>query len=57
MNQEDPKKKPGPEEDRLKIEGDWEDAVAKAMGKPRPEQGWPNQDEKRDDQVEKTPPE
>ena len=52
MSQDDPKKKPGPEEDRLKIEGDWEDAVAKAMGKPRPKEGWPDQDKQQDDDEE-----
>ena len=27
---------------RLKIEGDWEEAVKKAMNNPRPEGGWPD---------------
>ena len=31
------KKKPGPEPDHLKIEGDWEDAVKKALEKKRDE--------------------
>ncbi len=33
--------KPGPKEDRLQIDGDWERAVDKALGKERPEGGWP----------------
>jgi len=32
---------PGPEADRLKLAGDWKEAVAKALGKKRPEGGWP----------------
>ena len=36
-----PKQKPGPKEDRLVIEGDWKDAVKKALGKKRPVGGWP----------------
>jgi hypothetical protein len=31
-----PAKKPGPEADRLVIEGDWEEAVKKTMEKPNP---------------------
>ena len=55
MNEDDPKRKPGPEEDRLKIEGDWEDAMKQAMQKPRPEGGWPDDDEQDND--EETPTE
>jgi hypothetical protein len=35
------KKTRGPEPDRLKIEGDWTGAVAKAMKKKKPASGWP----------------
>lgn len=35
------KKKRGPEADRVKIDGNWKDAMSKALKKPRPEQGWP----------------
>ena len=36
------KAKTGPKEDRLKIdEGNWEDAVKKALEKPSPQKGWP----------------
>ena len=35
------KSKPGPEEERIEIEGDWEDAVEKALKKKRPKNGWP----------------
>ena len=41
-----PESKPGPEPERLKIEGDWEEAVKKAMKKPRPDGGWPDLDPK-----------
>lgn len=33
--------KSGPEPDRLKIEGDWEEAIKRALAKKRPPQGWP----------------
>jgi hypothetical protein len=32
---------PGPKPQRLKIEGDWKAAMAKAMKKPRPDKGKP----------------
>jgi hypothetical protein len=35
------KPKPGPKPDTLKIEGDWIDAVDKALTKKRPAGGWP----------------
>jgi len=34
--------KPGPEPERLKIDGDWKDAVKKALNKPKPPAGWPD---------------
>ena len=34
-------RKPGPEPERVKIEGDWEEAVKRALGKKRPPGGWP----------------
>lgn len=34
-------KKTGPKPDTVKIEGDWEDAVGKALEKKRPKEGWP----------------
>jgi hypothetical protein len=36
-----PKAKPGPKPDLLKIEGNWEDAVAKSLKKKKPPGGWP----------------
>lgn len=37
-----PKKKTtGPEPDRLKLEGNWKDLIAKALSKKRPPEGWP----------------
>jgi hypothetical protein len=34
-------KKRGPVADRVKIKGDWTDAVKKALRKQRPDTGWP----------------
>jgi len=34
-------KKRGPEADRLKIKGRWQDAVKKSLTKKRPTAGWP----------------
>lgn len=34
-------KKPGPEPDTLKLEGDWQDRLREALGRERPEGGWP----------------
>ena len=47
MSKEPKPKKPGPDPERVKIEGDWfegnwEDAVEKAPGKKRPAEGWPD---------------
>jgi hypothetical protein len=36
-----PKKKRGPKPEVLKIQGDWEKAVDKALKKKRPPGGWP----------------
>jgi hypothetical protein len=39
-----PKKKPAkpaPKEDRVKIEGDWKDAIKKPLAKKKPAEGWP----------------
>jgi len=38
------KSKPGPEEERLKLEGDWQDNIGKALKKKRPDGGWPKGD-------------
>jgi hypothetical protein len=37
----DDKKKTGPEADTLKVEGDWEKAVKKALERKKPAKGWP----------------
>lgn len=37
------KAKRGPTAERLKIKGDWEKAVGKALKKERPKEGWPNE--------------
>jgi hypothetical protein len=34
-------RKQGPEPDRLKNDRKWDDAMAHAMRKPRPDSGWP----------------
>lgn len=36
-----PKKKTGPKEERLKLKGDWQALVGKALTKKRPKKGWP----------------
>ena len=33
--------KRGPKPDHLVVEGDWESAIGKALGKKRPATGWP----------------
>lgn len=44
---DDPKKRPGPEPDTLKLEGDWEEMVGKAVKKERPKEGWPKPPKKK----------
>lgn len=39
--QKEREKKPGPQADRLRIEGDWENAIENALLKKRPPGGWP----------------
>jgi hypothetical protein len=42
------KQKPtGPEPERLKLEGNWKDVVAKALAKKRPPGGWPKPKQKK----------
>jgi hypothetical protein len=41
------KRGPGPEPERLKIEGDGEEAMKRALGKKRPPEGWPRPPGKR----------
>lgn len=36
----------GPEAERVKIEGDWQDAVGKALTKKPPPGGWPKPEKK-----------
>jgi hypothetical protein len=38
---------PGPDPDRLKLDGNWRDAVRKAVRKRRPKKGWPREKKKR----------
>lgn len=39
---DDPKKKPGPAPDHVKLDDeDWEEAIGKAIKKPKPAEGWP----------------
>ena len=35
------KAKTGPKEQRLKLKGDWQALIGKALGKKRPKKGWP----------------
>lgn len=35
------KKRTGPPPERLKLRGDWQALVGKALVKPRPKKGWP----------------
>lgn len=37
----DEKRKRGPDPERVKFEGDWEEAIRKALRKERPPEGWP----------------
>jgi len=46
MPKQDAKPEPlkrGPQPDLLKIEGKWEDAVKKSLGKKKPASGWPKE--------------
>lgn len=36
------KKKVGPKPNRLKIDGNWEEAMGEAVKKEKPEDGWPD---------------
>jgi hypothetical protein len=42
---EEKKKKPGPKPKAVEIDGDWREAMKKALKKKRPKEGWPK-DEK-----------
>ena len=37
--------RPGPEPERTKAEGDWKNAVRKALKKKKPPEGWPQGDD------------
>lgn len=41
------KKRTGPKPERVKIQGDWESAVSKALSLKRPKEGWPAEPEKK----------
>lgn len=41
------KAKPGPEAERLVIEGNWKDAIKKAFKKEKPASGWPKPEPKK----------
>ena len=45
--QDDRRTKPGPKEERVKIEGDWQEAVGEALKKPLPPEGWPKPEKKK----------
>ncbi|MGD9109549.1 MAG: hypothetical protein PVG93_01290 [Phycisphaerales bacterium] len=40
-------KKHGPSPEHVKINGDWEDAVGKALKKEKPKDGWPKNKKKK----------
>ena len=48
----DSSNKPGPEPERVKVDGDWKDAVALALRKKRPKGGWPRGDDRHDDDLD-----
>lgn len=54
MAKDKPKKKPGPQEERLSLPGEWKDRLKEALGKQKPEGGWP--DPNRDYVPEETEP-
>ncbi len=37
------KKKRGPKEDYLKVDGNWQEALKKAVKKKKPAEGWPDE--------------
>lgn len=43
-----PPAKPGPEAERLKLAGDWEEMIKHALGKPPPKRGWKKKAKKRE---------
>ena len=51
MTDDDKPKKPGPKAERVKLDGDWEDAAKRMLDKKRPPEGWPKpeNDESEDD--------
>ncbi|MEE9270882.1 MAG: hypothetical protein V3V49_11550 [Candidatus Krumholzibacteria bacterium] len=46
MNKEKPKKR-GRQPEHVNIDGDWQDAVDKALKKERPKEGWPEKPQKK----------
>ncbi len=42
-----PKKPTGPTPERLKLRGEWQGLVRKALAKKRPAKGWPKQKQKK----------
>jgi len=44
MTEAKKRRKPGPEAQRLKGQGDWKEAVARAVRLERPASGWPKPD-------------
>ena len=43
-------KKPGPDEERLKLDIDWEEAAKKVVKKEKPPEGWPDPDKEKTDE-------
>lgn len=42
-----PARKRGPKEQAVTIEGQWKDAIKKALKKPKPKDGWPGKRQER----------
>jgi len=51
-NDEQPKK-PGPDEEQLKLDMDWEETAKEFVKKEKPEDGWPDQDNNSDYESER----
>ena len=47
MKKDAPKAKTGPKPERLKLKGDWQGLVGKALAKKLPAKGWPKRKAKK----------
>ena len=51
------KQKPGPKAETVAVDGDWKDALRKAISVERPEEGWPDPPKKPQGRPKKKQPE